>query len=92
VKPLSELQAGDFDASIFPGGFGAAKNLSDFAVKGPELTVEAEVARVIKEFHAAKKPQGFCCIAPVVCAKTLGAGVELTVGSDQEGDSWPYVR
>ena len=27
VDPLSKLTANDFDAVIFPGGFGAAKNL-----------------------------------------------------------------
>ena len=33
VKPLSELTADDVDAAVFPGGFGAAKNLSDFGFK-----------------------------------------------------------
>jgi len=27
IKPLSQLTAGQFDAIVFPGGFGAAKNL-----------------------------------------------------------------
>eukprot|EP00929_Paragymnodinium_shiwhaense_P023986 TRINITY_DN14891_c0_g1_i1.p3 TRINITY_DN14891_c0_g1~~TRINITY_DN14891_c0_g1_i1.p3 ORF type:complete len:263 (-),score=76.73 TRINITY_DN14891_c0_g1_i1:1960-2748(-) len=93
VQALSELRASDFDAVIFPGGFGAAKNLSDFATKGAELEVEPDVERVIKEFHTAKKAMGFCCIAPVLAAKVLGksAAVELTVGSDKEGESWPYA-
>ena len=34
VKPITELKAADFDAVIVPGGFGAAKNLCDWAVKG----------------------------------------------------------
>jgi enhancing lycopene biosynthesis protein 2 len=39
IKPLSELLANDFDAVFIPGGFGAAKNLSDFGIKGAEMTV-----------------------------------------------------
>ena len=39
VKPLSELTADDVDAAVFPGGFGAAKNLSDFGFKVSRLTV-----------------------------------------------------
>jgi len=90
VKDLASLAAKDFDAAIFPGGFGAAKNLSDLAVKGGEVTLNADVDRVIKEFHSAGKVQGFCCIAPALAAKAL-EGVEVTVGSDQESPSWPYA-
>lgn len=90
VKPLTELKADDYAAVVWPGGFGAAKNLCDFAVKGPEMTVNPEVERVIKEFHEVGKPQGFCCIAPVLAAKVLGA--EVTVGSGEEGNpDWPYA-
>merc|ERR1712048_1150583 len=85
------LTAGGFDAVVFPGGFGAAKNLSNFASAGPELEVESETARVITEFKTAGKPLGFCCISPVIAAKVLGSGVELTVGSDKESEEWPYA-
>ena len=44
---------------------------SDFAVNGPEMKLNKEVERVLKEFHAAKKPIGLCCIAPVLAAKAL---------------------
>lgn len=91
VKALTELDPAGFDAVIFPGGFGAAKNLSDFATAGPELAVETETARVITGFRAADKPLGFCCISPVLAAKVLGGGVELTVGSDEESEEWPYA-
>jgi len=91
VKPLAELKSGDCDALIIPGGFGAAKNLSNFAVKGADMTVHEDVERVIKEFHAAKKPIGMCCIAPVLAARVL-KGASLTLGgSDAEGGKWPYA-
>lgn len=83
ILPLTELKTGDADALIFPGGYGAALNLCDFAQKGTESTVEPQVERVIREFYAAKKPLGFICIAPSFAAKVLGPhGVELTIGTD----------
>ena len=93
IAPLADLKAADFDAVIFPGGFGAAKNLSDFAVKGPELTLIPDVERVLGEFHGAAKPIGLCCIAPVLAAKAFGsAGVEVTMGGEaEEGGKWPYA-
>ncbi|KAB7498349.1 ES1-like protein, mitochondrial [Armadillidium nasatum] len=91
VKPLSELTSSSADAVIFPGGFGAAKNLSDFAVNGPNMTVKPDVERVIKDFHTSKKPIGLCCIAPMLAAKTLGpVGVKITLGKSDDGSgNWP---
>ncbi|XP_041368741.1 glutamine amidotransferase-like class 1 domain-containing protein 3A, mitochondrial [Gigantopelta aegis] len=84
ISALSKLKANEFDAVIFPGGFGAAKNLSSFAVDGTAMKVNADVERVLKEFHGAGKPIGLCCIAPVLAAKVI-QGSEVTVGtSDQE--------
>ncbi|MFG0274674.1 MAG: isoprenoid biosynthesis glyoxalase ElbB [Phycisphaerales bacterium] len=89
VKALTECKASAFDAVFFPGGFGAAKNLCDFATKGADCTVQPEVARVIREFHSAEKPIGMCCIAPVLAAKVLGRagggpGCRLTLGAPSE--------
>ncbi|KAK8739314.1 hypothetical protein OTU49_003568 [Cherax quadricarinatus] len=93
IKPITELTSGVADAVFFPGGFGAAKNLSDFAVKGADMTVNSEVERVIKDFHGAKKPLGFCCIAPMLAAKVLGgSGVTVTLGKADDGSGkWPYA-
>lgn len=91
VQPLSELGASKFDAIIIPGGFGDAKNLSSFAVDGKDMKVIPDMERVLKEFHAAKKPIGMCCIAPVLAAKVL-PGCSVTLGSDKEQDGrWPYA-
>merc|ERR550534_228284 len=74
VKPLSDLSASDYSAVIFPA----------------DMEVDADVARVVGEFKAANKPQGFCCIAPVIPAKVLKASV--TVGSDNTEDpDYPYA-
>ncbi len=87
IKPLSTLDPASFDAVVFPGGFGAAKNLCTFATDGANCTVIPDVERVVRAFHAAKKPVAMCCIAPVIGAKVLGTaargpGVRVTVGDD----------
>lgn len=81
VKPLSAFAPADFDALIFPGGFGAAKNLSSFAVDGPDCAVDADVERAVRLMAQAGKPIGALCIAPAILARVLG-GVDLTIGSD----------
>jgi len=89
IAPLSELKAPDFDAVIFPGGFGAAKNLCTYAFDGPAMKVNPDVERVVKEFHGAKKPIGALCIAPVIVAKVV-KGCLVTLG--KEGDDAKNVE
>ncbi|MFN0010349.1 MAG: isoprenoid biosynthesis glyoxalase ElbB [Phycisphaerales bacterium] len=89
IQPLTTLHESAFDAVIFPGGFGAAKNLCTFAADGAAARVIPDVERVIKGFHAAGKPIGLCCIAPVLAAKVLGTrnggpGCRVTVGQSPE--------
>lgn len=81
VKALHAYNPADFDGIIFPGGFGAAKNLSSFAFDGPSCTVNPDVDRAIQGTRAAGKPIGALCISPAVMAKVLG-GVDLTIGDD----------
>ena len=82
IKPLSEFKASAFDGIIFPGGFGAAKNLSDYAFKGSHSKVNAEVEKAIKDMATAHKPIGALCIAPTLIAKVLGK-VIVTIGNDK---------
>lgn len=85
IQDLLTLQSGDFDAILFPGGFGAALHLCDWAHKGSECSVHQEVQRVITSFFEEGKPIGVICIAPVLAAKILGhRGVNLTIGNDEE--------
>ncbi len=84
IKNIKEVKAADLDALVFPGGFGAALNLCDFAQKGAAASVNPEVVRLVKEVYAAKKPIGAICIAPALIAAILGkeAGPTLTIGND----------
>ncbi len=85
IRDISGVRATELDALVLPGGFGAAKNLSDFAFKGPDCAVHPEVARLIREMLAARKPIGAVCIAPAVLARVLGqerVAARLTIGTD----------
>ncbi len=83
IRNLKDVKASEIDALILPGGFGAAKNLSDFAVKGPEATVQPDVKRILEEMLSAGKPVGAICIAPATVAKALAdKKPEVTIGTD----------
>ncbi|MFO1520171.1 MAG: isoprenoid biosynthesis glyoxalase ElbB [bacterium] len=84
IQDIAKVKASDLDAIVFPGGFGAAKNLSDFAVKGHQAQALPEVTRLVREMSAAKKPIGAICIAPAAIAAILGKEVHpvLTIGTD----------
>lgn len=85
INELSALKEKEFDALVFPGGYGAALHLSNWAHKGAQCEVLPEVARVINEFHGASKPIGAICIAPVLLAKVLGKKkIALTLGAGRE--------
>ncbi len=82
IRPLSEFNAREVDALLMPGGYGAAKNLSDFAFKGAGCTVHEEVAGAIKAMVQAGKPVGALCISPAIVACVL-RDVEVTIGKDK---------
>jgi enhancing lycopene biosynthesis protein 2 len=85
VTDITGVKGTDVDGWVLPGGYGAAKNLCDFAVKGPQATPHKEVARVVREAFAAKIPVGACCIAPALLAtiaRSSGTKLKLTIGDD----------
>lgn len=85
ISDIAKIKAADLDALILPGGFGAAKNLCDFAFKGADCEVHPEVARLVREIVAAKKPLAAVCIAPALISKVLGddqLAHQLTIGND----------
>jgi len=86
IHDIASVRADQLDALVFPGGFGAAKNLSTFATDGPECKVNPEVERLVGEMVKAKKPIGLACIAPVLAARVLGKlGLKpkVTIGTDK---------
>lgn len=81
IKDLKEFDGKDFDALIFPGGFGAAKNLSTVAFDGPNANVNEDVEKAVKQMAELKKPIGALCISPAFIAKIL-TDVNVTIGQD----------
>jgi enhancing lycopene biosynthesis protein 2 len=85
IKNLKDVKADDLDALIAPGGFGAAKNLSEFAFKGPEGAVNPDVKRLINDMVDAGKPVGALCIAPATVGMAIkDKSPEMTIGKDEE--------
>ena len=86
IKDMAEVSGSDLDALIIPGGFGVAKNLSDYAMSGAECSINPDVYRLISEMLILKKPIGAICIAPVMMAKILAElnqSATMTIGKDE---------
>jgi enhancing lycopene biosynthesis protein 2 len=82
VEDLSEFYLEEFDALIVTGGFGAAKNLSDFAINAEEFSVNEQVLTVCQAFAKANKPAGYMCIAPAMIPLIYGENAQATIGHD----------
>lgn len=85
IRDVKDVKGEELDAVIFPGGYGAAKNLCDFAVKGENCHVQPDVVRLLREMVKAHKPIGVVCIAPALMAKVAqewGIKIKLTIGND----------
>ena len=84
IRDIKTVKSNEIDALIFPGGYGAAKNLCDFASKGKDASVHPDVAHLATNMIQAKKPVGAICIAPAVLAAVIKGKkkVRLTIGTD----------
>ncbi len=86
VAPLSDLDAAQYDALVIPGGFGVAKNLSDFAVEGSDMEPDEDFARVVNAFFEQGKPIGAICISPAVLIGAIDqedTKITVTIGDDE---------
>lgn len=82
IIDLAEAKPQDYDALIFPGGFGAAKNLSTFAVDGSNMKINDQVAAFARAVHEQGKPVGLICISPTMVPLLFGEGTECTIGDN----------
>jgi enhancing lycopene biosynthesis protein 2 len=83
IIAIDQANIKNYDAVIFPGGFGAAKNLFDFAVKGDaSFTVQQDVIDFVDKAKEAGKPMGFICVSPVMMPKLFNK-VKMTIGTDE---------
>ena len=83
IKPMTDYRTEDYDALIFPGGFGVAKNLCTYASDGADCRVDRVVESAILETHKAHKPIGAMCISPVLITRVL-CDVTVTIGNDPD--------
>jgi enhancing lycopene biosynthesis protein 2 len=85
IRDVASVKASELDALVLPGGFGAAKNLCDFATAGAKATPLPAVAALVREVHAAGKPIAAICIAPALLAACFHGepSATLTIGTDQ---------
>jgi enhancing lycopene biosynthesis protein 2 len=85
IAPLVSENVVVLDALMFVGGFGSAKNLSDYALSGAGLTVNKEVVNAVNTMHQAGKPIAALCISPVLLAAIFrDKSPKLTLGSHGE--------
>lgn len=84
IIDVADANPDDYDAVIFPGGYGAAKNLSDFAVNGANSLVQHDVLKFARGFAESGKPMGYICIAPALIPHIYGKNAKLTIGSDTD--------
>lgn len=83
IDDVAKLNVDEYDALLLPGGFGAAKNLTDFAVSGAECSINTHVAQACRAFAQSGKPAGYLCIAPAIIPLVYDQGVQGTIGNDE---------
>lgn len=71
IKELKEYNPDDFDALVFPGGFGVAKNLFTYALDGVECKIDSQVEKMILDTIEKDIPIGAICISPLLVARAL---------------------
>lgn len=86
VKNIEELNTNDYNALILPGGFGVAKNFSNLAFEGSDLSLEPNIEKIINNFYDQKKAIAAMCISPAIVTKALQnkAKINVTLGNDSD--------
>lgn len=86
IQSIDEVDIASLDALVVPGGSGAAKNLSQWAIDGPDGYILPEVVKLIKTMVEKGKPLAGLCMGPTVIAQALAQTdikPRLTVGSTE---------
>ena len=87
ISNLTDYDPADFDALVFPGGFGVAKNLCSYAVDGADCDIDPLVQKAILDTHAAGKVLGALCISPALIVrafKDTDIKPKVTAGKDSD--------
>ena len=96
VVSIDKLDVGNISALVIPGGFGVAKNFSDWAFKDVACTVDNDIETLILHFLNNKKPIVSLCISPVIVAKVFNSffnqSLNLTLGSKNEDSDYDIIE
>lgn len=91
VTNILDINPADIDALVIPGGFGSAKNFTDWAFNGPDGIILPEVKLLLVNLINIGKPIAALCVSPVVLSKAIegsNLSATLTIGTDKENS--PY--
>ena len=84
VLPLDQFETDGYDLIVVPGGFGAAKNLNQWAIKGADGDIDENVKSALIAMKNEGKVICGLCMGPTVIAQALkgqGDSIKITVGS-----------
>jgi enhancing lycopene biosynthesis protein 2 len=87
IEDIANITSEDFDALVIPGGFGTAKNHTNWALKGPDSDINPDVKRLIIDTVKNQKPIAALCMGPTTVAKALEGSecdAKLTVGTNKK--------
>lgn len=91
IQDMTAINVAELDGLVMPGGFGTAKNLTKWALEGPNGPILDSVKALILSFVAAGKPIAGLCMSPTTIAKALEGTAHrarLSVGTTAEAS--PY--
>ena len=85
IIDIEEADTDDYDAIIFPGGFGVAKNIFNFALVGDDTyKIDETLLKFTRAFYLANKPAGFICISPLIVPLIYPKNTNITIGTDED--------
>ena len=91
IQDISSIVPADLDALVLPGGFGNAKNFTNWAFEGATGSIHPKIKLLIVNMVNIGKPIIALCVSPIVVAKALeGSDLHpmLTIGSSEQAS--PY--
>lgn len=91
IRNIRDVTPADLDGLVIPGGFGSAKNFTNWAFEGPDGIILPEVKLLLVNLVNIGKPIAALCVSPVVLAKALeDAALKtiMTIGTNAEAS--PY--
>jgi enhancing lycopene biosynthesis protein 2 len=89
IVNIDQIVPADIDALVIPGGFGSAKNLSNWAFNGPDGSLRSDVKLLLVNLYNVGKPIVALCVSPILLALAL-PNLELKLTMGHTTDPSPY--